>query len=627
MSLDPRSTIHSSISASSAIMTTMQKIINIAIIAHVDHGKTTLTDHLLRQGGAFGEREEVGELVMDSNELEKERGITIFSKNCSIHYKGIKINIVDTPGHADFGSEVERVLKMVDSVLLLVDAKEGPMPQTKFVLAKSLKLGLKPIVVINKIDKAGQRAEKVVDMVFDLFVKLDANDEQLDFPVVYTISRQGIAKYNFDDDSKDLTPLFETILKHVPPYPDRSKEVLQVQVTNLAYDEYVGRIAIGRVTSGHLDKRSKVAVCRRSGAIDEATITKLSIYEGLKKVEVDEAQCGDIVAVAGITNITIGETISSPENPKPMTLLEIDEPTLTMEFIVNNSPFAGREGKYVTTRHLKERLTKEMETNVGLRLEPLENGEGFKVSGRGELHLSILLEQMRREGYEIQVSQPKVIFKTIHNEKMEPMEQAVVLVPEEFAGVTIEKLGRRKGEMLEMSAKNGTTTLVYLVPTRGLLGFRGEFIMDTKGEGILTHAFSKYERYKGEITKRQNGSLISSNNGKSASYGLAHIQERGRLFIGPVVQVYEGMIIGENSRSQDMPVNPTKEKKQSNVRASSADIAIKLTPPITMNLEQALEFINDDELVEVTPKNIRLRKKFLTENERARNKDKTGEQK
>jgi len=597
----------------------MQKIINIAIIAHVDHGKTTLTDHLLRQGGAFGEREEIPELVMDSNDLERERGITIYSKNCSIHYKDYKINIVDTPGHADFGSEVERVLKMVDSVLLLVDAKEGPMPQTKFVLSKSLKLGLKPIVVINKIDKVGHRAEKVVDMIFDLFVKLDANDQQLDFPVVYAISRQGIAKYNIDDDSKDLTPLFETILKHVSPYPDKSKDVLQMQVTNLAYDDYVGRIAIGRVSSGHLDKRMPVSVCRRSGVIEQSKITKLSIFEGLKQVEVDEAQCGDIVSAAGIENITIGETISAPDNPKPMTLLEIDEPTLQMEFIVNNSPFAGRDGKYVTTRHLRERLFRELETNVGLRVEPLETTEGYKISGRGELHLSILLERMRREGYELQVSQPKVIYKTVHNEKMEPVEQAVIQVPEEFAGTVIEKLGRRRGEMLEMSTKNKVTTMVYNVPTRGLLGFRAEFIMDTKGEGILNHAFAKYERYKGEITKRQNGSLVSSNTGKSAAYGLAHIQERGHLFIGPGIQVYEGMIVGENSRSQDMPVNPTKEKKQSNVRASSADIAIKLTPPIILTLEQALEFINDDELVEITPKNIRLRKKFLTENERARN--------
>jgi len=598
----------------------MQKIINIAIIAHVDHGKTTLTDHLLRQGGAFGEREEISELVMDSNDLEKERGITIFSKNCSIHYKDYKINIVDTPGHADFGSEVERVLKMVDCVLLLVDAKEGPMPQTKFVLAKSLKLGHKPIVVINKIDKAGQRAEKVVDMVFDLFVKLDANDQQLDFPVVYAISKLGIAKYNLEDDSKDLTPLFETILKHVPPYPDRSGETLQMQVTNLKYDEYVGRIAIGRVSSGHLDKRIPLVICRRSGAIEPAHITKLSIFEGLKQVEVEEAQCGDIVAIAGIEQVTIGETLTSPENPKPMPLLEIDEPTLIMEFLVNNSPFAGKEGKYVTTRHIRERLYRELETNVGLRVEPLDTTEGYKVSGRGELHLSILLETMRREGYEVQVSQPKVIYKTVHGERMEPVEQAIISVPQEFAGATIEKLGRRRGEMLEMSNKNGITTMIYNVPTRGLLGFRAEFIMDTKGEGILNHAFAKYERYKGEISKRQNGALISSNNGKTAGYGLAHIQERGSLFVSPGLQVYEGMIVGENSRSQDMPVNPTKEKKQSNVRASSADIAIKLTPPIILSLEQALEFINDDELVEITPTAIRLRKKFLTENERARNK-------
>jgi GTP-binding protein len=596
----------------------MQKILNIAIIAHVDHGKTTLTDHLLRQGGAFGEREEVGELVMDSTDLEKERGITIFSKNCSIHYKDVKINIVDTPGHADFGSEVERVLKMVDSVLLLVDAKEGPMPQTKFVLAKSLALGLKPIVVINKIDKTGQRADKVVDMVFDLFVKLDANDEQLDFPIVYCISREGIAKYNMDDESKDLVPLFETILKHVPLYPDRSNEPLQVQVTNLAYDDYVGRIAIGRVLGGHLKKADQVTLCKRDGSTQTAKITKLKIFEGLKQVEVEEAPCGDIVSIAGIPDITIGETICSANDPRPLPLLKIDEPTMTMEFIVNNSPYAGRDGKFVTTRHIRERLFREIETNVGLKVEPLDTTEGYKVAGRGELHLSILIENMRREGYELQVSQPKVILKTIHGEKMEPMEIAIVSVPEEYAGSVIEMLGRRKGEMTEMSVKNHVTTMTYLVPTRGLLGFRAEFIMETKGEGILNHAFSKYERYKGEISKRQNGVLISSSTGKTAGYSLAHIQERGKLFVNPGTEVYEGMIVGENSRSQDMPVNPTKEKKQSNVRASSADIAIKLVPPILLTLEQALEFIDDDELVEVTPKNIRLRKKFLTENERAR---------
>ncbi len=598
----------------------MQKIINIAIIAHVDHGKTTLTDHLLRQGGAFSEREEVTELVMDNNDLERERGITIFAKNCSIHYKDCKINIVDTPGHADFGSEVERVLKMVDSVLLLVDAKEGPMPQTKFVLAKSLKLGLKPIVAINKIDKAGARPHKVMDMIFDLFVKLEANDAQLDFPVVYTIGREGIAKYNMEDEGKDLTPLFDTIMKFVKPYPDKSSDPVQMQVTNLKYDDYVGRIAIGRVVSGTLQKNESIVVCKRDGSIVPGKITKLSTFEGLKQLEVADAQCGDIVAVAGISDITIGETICVASKPVPLPLLDIDEPTLSMEFLVNNSPFAGREGKYVTTRHIRERLYRELETNVGMRVEPLDTTEGYKVSGRGELHLSILLERMRREGYELQVSQPKVIFKTIHGEKMEPIEQTEVSVPEEFAGSVIEKLGKRRGEMVGMNVKNGVTSLTYMVPTRGLLGFRAEFIMDTKGEGILNHSFAKYERYKGEISMRQNGVMISSNTGKTASYSLAHIQERGRLFIGPGLEVYEGMIIGENSRDLDLPANPTKEKKQSNVRASSADIAIRLTPHLTLSLEQAMEFIDDDELIEITPKSIRLRKKFLTENERARNK-------
>ncbi|MDI6731065.1 MAG: translational GTPase TypA [Candidatus Margulisbacteria bacterium] len=598
----------------------MTKIINLAIIAHVDHGKTTLTDHLLRQGGAFGERDEVPELVMDSNDLEKERGITIFSKNCSIHYKDYKINIVDTPGHADFGSEVERVLKMVDSVLLLVDAKEGPMPQTKFVLSKSLKLGLRPIVVINKIDKKGHRAHKVVDMVFDLFVKLDASDKQLDFPIVYTISRQGIAKYNLEDESSDLAPLFETILKQVPPYPDKSSLPLQLQVANLDYDDYVGRIGIGRIFSGILKKGSSIVICKRDGSIQSAKITKLCNFEGLKEVEIEEAVCGDIVSVAGISDITIGETICAADNPLPLHLLDIDEPTLTMEFLVNNSPFAGRDGKYVTTRHLRARLERELETNVGMRMEPFENGEGFTVSGRGELHLSILLEEMRREGFEVQVSQPKVIFKTINNEKMEPIEQALISVPEEFAGIVIEKLGKRRGEMQEMGVKNGITNLTYYIPTRGLLGFRAEFIMDTKGEGILNHGFFRYERFKGEIAKRQNGVLISGNLGKTASYAMDNLQERGKLFIRPGIQVYEGMIIGENARGHDMTVNPCKEKKQTNIRAAGADEAIKLTPPIILSLEQALEFIDEDELVEITPHSIRLRKKLLTENERARSK-------
>ena len=600
----------------------MTKIINIAIIAHVDHGKTTLTDHLLRQGGAFGERDEIPELVMDSNELERERGITILSKNCSIHYKDIKINIVDTPGHADFGSEVERVLKMVDSVLLLVDAKEGPMPQTKFVLSKSLKLGLRPIVVINKIDKvdkAGNRAHKVIDLIFDLFVKLDATDEQLDFPVVYSISREGVAMKEFTDERKDLGPLFDTILKHVQPYPDKSALPLQLQVTNLAYDDYVGRIAIGRVTGGSLEKNMNIVVCRRDGSIVPGKISKLSIYEGLKQLEVNSVECGDIVAIAGITDITIGETICTAENPLPMTLLQIDEPTLNMEFLVNNSPFAGRDGKYVTNRHLRERLDRELQTNVGLKVEDIGGAEGFRVSGRGELHLSILLETMRREGYEVQVSQPKVIFKTVHSEQMEPIEQAIITVPDEFAGVVIESMGKRRGEMQEMSSRNGTTTLVYMVPTRGLLGFRAAFIMDTKGEGLLHHAFSRYERMKGEISKRQNGVLVSGNFGKTASYALDNLQDRSKLFVSPGIEVYEGMIVGENARSMDMTVNPTKEKKQTNIRSAGADEAIKLTPPIKLTLEQALEFIDDDELVEVTPHNIRLRKKMLTEHERSRN--------
>ncbi|MFA5113545.1 MAG: translational GTPase TypA [Candidatus Margulisiibacteriota bacterium] len=599
----------------------MKKIINIAIIAHVDHGKTTLTDHLLRQGGAFGERDEIPELVMDSNDLERERGITIFSKNCSIHYRDIKINIVDTPGHADFGSEVERVMKMVDSVLLLVDAKEGPMPQTKFVLAKSLKLGLKPIVVINKIDKVdkeGRRAHKTIDLIFDLFVKLEANDEQLDFPVVYSISREGVAMKEFGDARKDLGPLFETILDRVKPYPDKSGQPLQMQVTNLKYDDYVGRIAIGRVTAGVLQKNQAIVVCKRDGSIVPGKIIKLSIFEGLKQLEVDSVDCGDIVAVAGIPDITIGETICLADNPQPMPLLQIDEPTLNMEFLVNDSPFAGREGKFVTNRHLRERLERELQTNVGLRVEAIGGAEGYRVSGRGELHLSILLEQMRREGYEIQVSQPKVIYKTVHGEKMEPIEQAIINVPEEFAGVVIEKLGKRKGEMLEMTNKNGMTTMIYNVPTRGLLGFRAEFIMDTRGEGIVHHSFARFERYKGEIGQRYNGVLISGNPGKTASYALDNLQQRSRLFVGPGVEVYEGMIVGENARNTDMTVNPTKEKKQTNIRAASADEAIKLTPPIKLSLEQALEFINDDELVEVTPHHIRLRKKLRTENERSR---------
>ncbi len=598
----------------------MSKIINIAIIAHVDHGKTTLTDFLLRQGGAFNDHEKVGELVMDSNDLEKERGITILAKNSSIHYKDYKINLVDTPGHADFGSEVERVLKMVDTVLLLVDAKEGPMPQTKFVLQKSLALGIRPIVVINKIDRKDQRAHQVIDMVFDLFVALGANDQQLDFPIIYSIGREGIAKHQMEDEGKDLTPLFETILKHVKPYPDKNAEPLQMQVTNLFYDDYIGRIALGRISRGMIKANQQVAVCKRDGSIKPAKITKLLGFEGIKRMEIPEGECGDIVAIAGIPDITIGETIADPAKPEAMELLQIDEPTLSMNFLVNNSPFAGKEGKFVTTRHIKDRLDRELQTNVGLEVEPIAGTDGYKVSGRGELHLSILIENMRREGFELQISQPEVIYKTINGEKMEPVEQLVITVPDEYQGVAIDKLGTRKGEMQNMQSENGQTRMDYLIPTRGLLGFQSEFIMDTRGEGLMDHSFFHYERFKGEIKHRTNGVMISGDNGVSVGYALWKLQERGKMFIGTGVDLYEGMIIGENAKSDDLVVNPCKEKKLSNMRTSGSDEAIRLVPHQEMSLEQAMEYIQRDELVEITPKNIRIRKKFLTENERKRNK-------
>lgn len=597
----------------------MEKILNIAIIAHVDHGKTTLTDFLLKQGGAFRENEEVVDCVLDSNPLERERGITIQAKNCSIHYNDIKINIVDTPGHADFGSEVERVLKTVDCVLLLVDAKEGPMPQTKFVLKKSLALGLRPIVVINKIDKPDQRAHKVIDMVFDLFVALGANDQQLDFPIVYTIGRQGIAKLSLEDTtSTDLTPLFETILKHVPIYPDKGADALQMQVSNLAYDDYVGRIAIGRVFSGTLEKNKPLVVSRRDGSLTSAKLTKLFVYQGVKQVEVERVECGDLCAVAGVSDITIGETITDAERPSPMPLIEIDEPTLEMNFLVNNSPFAGKEGKFVTTRHIRERLERELQTNVGLRVTPLEGTEGFTVAGRGELHLSVLLENMRREGYEVQVSRPEVIMKVIDGQKCEPIEYVMIDVPDGCAGTVIERLGKRKGEMVNMQSENAHTRMEYYVPTRGLLGFRSDFIMDTRGEGIMDHSFYEYQPYKGDIQHRQNGVIISGETGKTVGYALWNLQERGKMFWGPGVDIYEGMIIGEHSRDNDLTVNPSKEKKLTNMRASGSDDAIKLVPPVTMSLEQALEYIENDELVEITPKTIRLRKKGLTEIDRKR---------
>lgn len=594
------------------------KVLNIAIIAHVDHGKTTLTDMLLRQGGAFRENEQVEELVMDSNPLEKERGITIFSKNCSIHYNDVKINMVDTPGHADFSSEVERILKMVDCVLLLVDAQEGPMPQTKFVLQKSLTLGIKPIVLINKIDKKGSRPDEVLNMVFDLFVDLNANNEQLDFPVLYTIGKQGIAKRSPEETSTDLTPLFETILSHVPLYPEKNSEPLQMQVASLAYDNYLGRIAIGRVFRGQLENGKNISLCRRDGTVEQHRISKLFSFEGLKQCETQLVECGDLAAVAGISDITIGETICASENPDPLPLLQIDEPTLKMNFLVNNSPFAGKEGKWVTTRNIKERLERELQTNVGLKVDPIPNSDGYTVSGRGELHLSILLENMRREGFEVQVSRPEVIFKTVNGKLQEPIELLIATVPERYSGIVIEKLGKRKGIMQNMVNLEGQTRLEYYIPTRGLIGFRSEYIMETHGEGILDHSFSHYEDEKGEIERRKNGVLISQEEGETAAYALWKIQERGMLFCDPVTHVYEGMIIGENAKEGDIIVNACKSKKLTNMRASGSDDAIMLTPPKILTLEQALEFIEEDELVEITPKNIRLRKKVLKATDRKR---------
>ncbi|HVW66650.1 MAG TPA: translational GTPase TypA [Candidatus Peribacteraceae bacterium] len=596
------------------------EIRNIAIIAHVDHGKTTLVDALLKQGGAFAAHEQVGELIMDSNDQERERGITIYAKNTSIRYKDCKINIVDTPGHADFGSEVERILRTVDCVLLLVDAQEGPMPQTKFVLKKSLELGLKPIVIINKIDKPAARPMQVVDMVFDLFVALGANDQQLDFPYLFAIAREGIAKKTLDDPSTDLTPLFELIMKHVPPAEQNTDAVFRMQPSSLGYDNYVGRLAVGRVYEGIARVNDKVYVKDADGKTRTGKITKIYEYQGLKRIEVNEAKAGDIVMIAGIPDIYVGETITTDENAPMLPALRIDPPTVTMTFLVNDSPFAGREGKLVTTRHIKARLEKEKETNVGLQVEEIPNSDSYKVSGRGELHLSVLLEQMRREGFEVQVSRPQVIMRDGANGKEEPMEQAIIDVPEDFAGTIIDMLNRRKGELSDMRTEEGHTRMEFKVPTRGLLGFRGDFIIETRGEGILNHSFFEYAPYKGEMPGRSRGAIISMLNGEATAYDLWKLEERGRLFITPTTKIYEGMIIGESSKDQDLVVNVTKGKKLTNMRASGSDDAVNLTPIKPMSLEQALEYIDDDELVEITPTSIRLRKKLLTENERKRGK-------
>lgn len=598
---------------------TKKKIINIAVIAHVDAGKSTLVDAILSQSGIFRENEEVVDCVMDSNDLERERGITIYSKNCSVNYKEYKINIVDTPGHADFSSEVERIIKTVDTVILLVDSSEGPMPQTRFVLQKSLELNLKPILFINKVDKKDERAEKVVDMTFDLFVELDATDEQLDFPILYGVAREGIALYNLEDDNKDLSPLFETIIDQTEAYPDNDANPLQLQISALGYDDYIGRLGIGRVYNGTVAEGQPLSLYKRDGTIENVKITKLFAYEGLNQVPKKEVTSGDIAVIAGIPDVSIGETLCYKDNVIPMDMIKIEEPTLSMNFLINSSPFAGKSGKYVTSRHIKERLEKELEVNVGLRIEELGGIDGYKVSGRGELHLSILIENMRRESYELSVSKPEVIMHREEDVLVEPVEKVIVTLPDEYAGAAINKLNLRKGLMEHMVSDNGYTRIEYIVPTRGLLGFRSEMITESRGEATIIRNLIGFEPFKGEIPKRSNGVLISSEQGTAMPYSLNNLSERGTMIIPAGTDVYEGMIIGINSRKEDMTVNPCKNKKLTNTRASGADDAVKLAPPKIFSLEEALEFIADDELVEITPDSIRLRKKFLKESDRVRN--------
>jgi len=596
-----------------------EKIRNIAIIAHVDHGKTTLVDGLLRQSGTFRSNQTVQERVMDSNELERERGITILAKNTAIHYQGHRINIVDTPGHADFSGEVERILKMVDGALLLVDAVDGPMPQTKFVLAKSLRLGLRPIVVVNKIDRPDCRPDEVVNQTFDLFIQLGADDQQLDFPIIYASAKEGYAMRRLDDPRRDLGPLFETILSHVPP-PSGSPDLpLQMLVTTLDHDNYVGRIAIGKIENGVLKVGSPIARVKRDGSIEKGRVMKLYGFHGLGRIDLDSAQAGEVVAIAGLEGIEIGETIADPEKSRALPPIEIGEPTLTMEFMVNNSPLAGTEGRYITSRHLRERLFRELRTNVALRVEETETGDIFKVSGRGELHLAILIENMRREGYELAVSKPRVILRKVGGETHEPYELLTVDVEECYQGTVIEKLGKRKGEILNHQiGTDGRVRFEYRIPARGLLGLQSEFLTETKGTGVLHHIFDGYGPYKGEIPTRTRGVLIAMEPGETIAYALFNLQERGVLFVGPGVKCYAGTIIGEHSRENDLVVNPLKSKKLTNMRAAGSDENIQLQPPRLLSLEQAIEFIADDELVEVTPLSLRLRKRILGENARKR---------
>lgn len=599
-------------------LTKREDIRNIAIIAHVDHGKTTLVDALLKESNVYRANEKVQERVMDSNDLEKERGITILSKNTSVMYNGVKINIVDTPGHADFGGEVERVLKMVDSVLLVVDSYEGPMPQTKFVLKKALELGLKPIVVINKIDKPDARAEEVIDEVFDLFLELGANDEQLDFKIIYASARAGYSKYEVEDDNNDMKPLFETIIENVDPPTGYIDEPFQMLVTTLDSNAFVGKIAIGKIHRGTVKKNQNVSLVSIDGTTKNYRVTNLFTYDGLKRVEAEQASMGDIIALSGILDANIGETIADSEKPEALPFVHIDEPTLSMNFMVNDSPFAGQEGDFVTSRHLRDRLMQELETNVSLRVKEITS-DCFEVSGRGELHLSILIETMRREGYEFQVSKANVIFKEENGKKLEPMEYLTIDVPEEFMGPVMEKLGPRKGEMVNMtSAVNGYSRLEFKIPARGLIGFRNEFMTDTKGNGIMNHVFDSYGPFKGDIPTRSRGSIVSFETGDAIAYGLFNAQDKGSLFIGAGVPVYTGMVVGVCGRADDLDINVCKGKKLTNTRSSGADDAVKLVPPVVMSLENSLEFINNDELVEVTPKNIRMRKIALDPGERRR---------
>lgn len=589
-----------------------------AVIAHVDAGKSTLVDAFLAQSHVFSDHDEVVEQVMDSNDLERERGITIYSKNCSVNYKDYKINIVDTPGHADFSSEVERIIKTVDTVILLVDSSEGPMPQTRFVLKKSLEANLRPILLINKIDKKDQRALQVIDEVYDLFLDLKATDDQLDFPILYGIAKEGIVRYEMDDTNNDIEPLFETIVKHVQPYPNVMDKPLRMQVSALAYDDYIGRIGIGRVYDGVIKANEMVTVCDCDIKKENRKIANLYNYQGLKRTAITEAQCGDIVLISGIDNIEIGDTICQLGDVDPMPQIDIEEPTMSMNFMVNSSPFQGKSGKFVTSRNIRERLERELEVNVGLKVEETDSTDTFKVSGRGELHLSILLENMRREGYEVAVSRPEVIFRTINGELCEPIEEVVCSVPNDYSGTVINSLNLRKGEMVDIEDEGSYTKIIYHAPTRGLMGFRSEFINSTKGEGVLVRKFIEYKPYKGEIPERTNGAMISCATGKTMTYSLWNLQERGQLFVGAAEEVYEGQIVGVSSKMQDMEVNPTVNKKMTAVRSTGNDEAMKLVPHKQFSLEEALEFINDDELVEITPDAIRIRKKYLTNLDRRR---------